>query len=103
MRKQDSSENSDDFDNPDLLLHPKHPKHPKSIDAGRRIELACEMAEAGVMMMREKICREHPALTQEEVTRRLHEWLLTRPGAKYGDGFGRPTYVRGDKANRELK
>jgi len=71
------------------------------MDAGRRLELACEMAEAGVMMMRAKICREHPALASEEVTRRLHEWLLERPGAVYGDGVGRPTYVQGDKADRE--
>jgi hypothetical protein len=61
--------------------------------AAQRFELACEMAEAGVMMMRQKIRREHPELTSKQVDRRLQAWLLCRPGAEHGDAVGRPRRI----------
>jgi hypothetical protein len=98
MRTPDFSDRSK---RSDRLVHLVYPKPKKSIEAGRRIEMACEMAEAGVRMMEEKIRREHAGMGAEEVARRLQAWLCQRPGAEHGDGVGRYSpcpsqkYIRG--------
>jgi hypothetical protein len=43
----------------------------------------------GEDMMRQKIARENPGATAEEVERMLLAWLRTRPGAEHGDCPGR--------------
>jgi hypothetical protein len=54
-----------------------------------RLHLAFELFEAGRDMMRAKLRREHPDATEEEIERRLAEWVSTRPGAEHGDAVGR--------------
>ncbi|HZS32958.1 MAG TPA: hypothetical protein VFC42_06220 [Methylomirabilota bacterium] len=41
-------------------------------------------------MMRERLRRERPGLSAEEVEARLIEWLQQRPGAELADASGRP-------------
>jgi hypothetical protein len=43
-------------------------------------------------MKRAQLRRENRAATEEEISRRLAEWLRTRPGAALGDaeGLGKP-------------
>ncbi len=66
-------------------------REPQATEAGKRILLAAEMADAGVTMMRESLKRRFPDESEEQITARLHQWLLTRPGAEFGDGPGVPT------------
>lgn len=48
------------------------------------------MSETGVEMMRQKLRRTHPDLTELEIEARLRAWLMDRPGAPFGDAVGRP-------------
>ena len=41
--------------------------------------LSLEMFETGVDIMRARICRENPELSEEDVERRVVEWLGNRP------------------------
>ena len=48
-----------------------------------------DLFETGVAMKRQSLRRDHPGASDEEIDRRLQEWLLDRPGAKHGDSPGR--------------
>lgn len=54
-----------------------------------KLLLAIELHEAGVLMYRARIAREHPGLADDEVDARVRAWLLERPGAEFGDAAGR--------------
>jgi hypothetical protein len=56
--------------------------------AAARLQMACHLHEVGVAMKRAQIARENPDLDASGVTRRLVEWLHTRPGAEHGDTEG---------------
>lgn len=56
----------------------------------RRLRQALELFDEGMALMRQNLRRRHPQATEEEIERRLHAWLRTRPGAEHGDGWGRP-------------
>jgi hypothetical protein len=58
--------------------------------AARRLQLAFDLYQTGEEMMRQKLRREHPALSPAEIEARVLEWLLDRPGAELGDSSGRP-------------
>lgn len=58
--------------------------------AARRLQVALDLFEAGVAMMRQKLRREHPDWSEAEVEARLSAWLQERPGAEHGDAAGRP-------------
>jgi hypothetical protein len=58
-----------------------------------RLRLALELHDAGVAMMRQNLRRRHPDADEEEIERRLIEWLHTRPGAEFGDAEGEPRPV----------
>jgi Rv0078B-related antitoxin len=58
--------------------------------AARRLRLAFDLFQAGEEMMRQRLRREHPGLSELEIEVRLVEWLHTRPGAEFGDAPGRP-------------
>lgn len=47
------------------------------------------MFETGIDLMRENLRRTHPGVSEEQIERLLHEWLLERPGAQSGDCAGR--------------
>ena len=56
----------------------------------QRLRLALDLFEFGTDMMRQKLRREHPDATEDEIQARLVAWLQERPGAELGDGVGRP-------------
>lgn len=52
------------------------------------------MFETGLGLMRQNLRRAHPQATDDEVDRRLRQWLRERPGARWGDSRGRAVDVR---------
>lgn len=60
-----------------------------------RFRLALELFEVGEAMMRQKIARQSPELSSEQVEDRLLLWLSVRPGAEGGDAQGLPTTWQG--------
>jgi hypothetical protein len=63
-------------------------KDPAAI--AERFGLALDLFATGEALVRQRICREHPDLSQVEVEARLVAWLESRPGAEHGDADGRP-------------
>lgn len=63
---------------------------PPTDPRARRLVEALELHEEGVAMMRQTLRRKHPEASEAEIQRRLQAWLLERPGAEHGDGWGRP-------------
>jgi Rv0078B-related antitoxin len=57
--------------------------------AARRLRLALDLFRTGEELMRQRLRREYPALSSEEIETRLVEWLQERPGAEFGDAPGR--------------
>lgn len=56
----------------------------------QRLRTALDLFEFGTDMMRQKLRREAPDATEDEIQARLVAWLQERPGAELGDGVGRP-------------
>ncbi|HEU5055942.1 MAG TPA: hypothetical protein VFU21_05435 [Kofleriaceae bacterium] len=54
-----------------------------------RLLAALDLFEAGVDLMRQRLRRQDPAASAEEIERRLTAWLRHRPGAEHGDAAGR--------------
>jgi hypothetical protein len=67
-----------------------HKEEGEARRAAERLRLALDMFGLGEDLMRQKLRREHPEATTEEVERMLLGWLQTRPGADHGDCVGRP-------------
>jgi hypothetical protein len=65
-------------------------RHREDDPAARRLRLAFELYAAGESMMRQSLRRRYPEASDAEIEERLVEWLLTRPGAEFGDAEGRP-------------
>jgi len=59
---------------------------PSAADAFRT---TLDLFETGLGLMRQNLRREHPDATEQEIERRLHQWLQYRPGAESGDCPGR--------------
>ncbi len=57
---------------------------------GGRLALALELADLAIAMVEQKLRREHPGASPDEIERRVREWQQTRPGAEHGDAWGRP-------------
>jgi hypothetical protein len=66
-----------------------------SSSAGGAFRTTLDLFETGVELMRQNLRRSHPNATQQEIERRLDNWLRDRPGAKFGDCSGEPVDVRG--------
>jgi Rv0078B-related antitoxin len=60
-----------------------------------RLRLALEMFGLGEDLMRQKLQREHPEASAEELEKMLRTWLQTRPGAEHGDCPGRLRVIPG--------
>jgi Rv0078B-related antitoxin len=60
-----------------------------------RLRLALDMFGLGEDLMRQKLRREHPGATADEVESMLRAWLQTRPGAEHGDCPGRLRSIPG--------
>jgi hypothetical protein len=55
-----------------------------------RLQLALDMHEAGVELMRARLRREHPDADEATLDAMLTSWLRQRPGAEFGDSAGSP-------------
>jgi hypothetical protein len=49
-----------------------------------------DLFETGVAIMRQNLRRADPDATDDDIDRRLRQWLRHRPGAERGDCVGRP-------------
>ena len=56
----------------------------------RKLELAIELHEAGVVLMRQNLRRRRPDASEGEIDELLKAWLQERPGALHGDAEGDP-------------
>jgi len=52
--------------------------------------VAFELLDLGVDMLRARLRRENPAITDEQIDAAVLAWLSHRPGAEHGDAEGRP-------------
>lgn len=59
-----------------------------------RMRLTFDLFEAAEQMMRLNLRRRYPEADEEEIERRLTDWLHTRPGAEHGDASGPHFRVR---------
>lgn len=46
----------------------------------QRFRLTLDMAEAGIELYRQRMRREHPSASDEEIEARVQGWLMRRPG-----------------------
>lgn len=60
---------------------------PSASDAFRT---TLDLFSTGLDLMRQNLRRDHPQADDDEIDRRLRQWLHERPGAVSGDGEGRP-------------
>jgi len=58
--------------------------------AAERLRLALELAELGEAMFRQRLRRDRPELTEEQIEGLLDAWRQRRPGAEHGDALGKP-------------
>jgi len=54
------------------------------------MRLALELAELGEAMFRQRVRREQPSLTEDEIDATVDGWRQRRPGAEHGDAVGTP-------------
>jgi hypothetical protein len=59
----------------------------KSVHGSFRTTL--DLFSTGVELMRQNLRRDRPQASEDEIDRRLSEWLQERPGAVSGDSPGR--------------
>ena len=57
--------------------------------AARKLEDALELADLAERLVRSRLRRQHPELSDAVVEERILSWLHDRPGAVDGDGDGR--------------
>lgn len=51
-----------------------------------RLRTALDLMATGVEMTRQRLRREFPSETTQEIADRVDQWLRRRPGAEHGDG-----------------
>jgi hypothetical protein len=54
------------------------------------MRLAFELASLGEAMLRQRLRRHQPGLSEGEIDALVDAWRQRRPGAEYGDAEGRP-------------
>jgi hypothetical protein len=57
----------------------------------QRLRTAIAMHDFGVRMYRQRLRRERPGATDEDIDEQLWSWLRHRPGAEHGDAVGSPS------------
>jgi Xaa-Pro aminopeptidase len=60
------------------------------VTAGERVEVALELFDLSVDLMRTRLRREQPGRSAEDIDAEVRSWLRKRPGAESGDSWGRP-------------
>jgi hypothetical protein len=58
--------------------------------AAERLRVALELAELGESMFRQRLRRDRPRLTEEQIDALVDTWRQHRPGAEHGDATGTP-------------
>lgn len=53
------------------------------------LAVALDLFETGVALMRQNLRRQFPDAEDQDIDRRLQDWLRHRPGAELGDAHGR--------------
>jgi hypothetical protein len=53
--------------------------------AAERLGIALELYEVGERMLRQRLRRERPQATPDEIDVEVGRWLRRRPGAEHGD------------------
>ncbi|MGH8938523.1 MAG: hypothetical protein ACRDV2_04155 [Actinomycetes bacterium] len=53
--------------------------------AAERLRVALELYEVGERMLRQRLRREQPHATPDEIDAEVGRWLRRRPGAEHGD------------------
>jgi hypothetical protein len=54
------------------------------------LQTTLDLFDTGLDLMRQNLRRDHPQANEDEIDRRLRQWLHQRPGAESGDCPGRP-------------
>ena len=62
----------------------------RNAQAEQRLRMALDLFTAGEDAMRQRLRRQSPALSPQEIEARLVQWLQERPGAEFGDSPGTP-------------
>jgi hypothetical protein len=55
-----------------------------------RFQTALELFDLAERMLEQRLRREHPEWTEDQIDEAMDAWLLHRPGAEHGDGEGTP-------------
>jgi hypothetical protein len=58
--------------------------------ARERIRVALDLFDLAERMLRQKLRRKHPGVTEAELEANVAAWIRRRPGAEHGDGEGAP-------------
>jgi hypothetical protein len=61
----------------------------RASEAAERFALALDLYETGEAMLRQRLRREDPSATDDDLERAIEAWLGQRPGAEMGDAAGR--------------
>ena len=59
-------------------------------EVAARVRTVLELFDVAEGMVRQRLRREHPELSEVEVEERVLAWVRERPGAEHGDAVGRP-------------
>lgn len=59
-----------------------------------RFRATLELYEVGENMLRQRLRRERPAASAQDIDGEIAAWLLRRPGAEHGDYPGPPSSRR---------
>lgn len=60
------------------------------LTASERLRVAFDLYEAGEALLRQRLRRQSPEMSEEDIEARVVAWRLRRPGAELGDGDGEP-------------
>jgi len=63
-------------------------------DVVARLRVALELYEVGEKMLRQRLRRENPGASGEQIDAEIAAWLRRRPGAEHGDHPGPPSLRR---------
>lgn len=59
------------------------------MDVARRMRVALDLFEFGERMLRQRLLRDRPGATQDEIDTAVRAWRTHRPGGEPGDAPGR--------------
>jgi hypothetical protein len=55
-----------------------------------KLRMAFELIDIAERMLRQRLRRESPGISDESIEQRVNAWYRRRPGAEFGDGEGIP-------------